>query len=121
MNRDLLEFVQSSFRSIWSLELLIYLRGHPERAWSQEELVRELRGSLPVVEQGTAMLQAAGLVAAHADGGVRYAPASPDLDRLAADAERAYREKPSEVRRAILAAPSDKLQSLADAFRIRKD
>jgi hypothetical protein len=52
---------------------------------------------------------------------VRYAPASSDLDRLAAAAERAYREKPGEVRRAILAAPNDKLQNLADAFRIRKD
>jgi hypothetical protein len=121
MDRDLLEFVQSSFRSIWSLELLIHLRGHAQRPWSQDELVRELRGSLPVVEQGTAMLQAAGLVATDPDGRVRYAPASSDLDRLAAAAERAYREKPGEVRRAILAAPNDKLQNLADAFRIRKD
>jgi len=121
MDRDLLEFVQSSFRSIWSLELLIHLRGRPERAWSPDELVREMRGSLPVVEPGTATLQAAGLAATDPDGGVRYAPAAPDLDRLAAAAERAYREKPSEVRRAILAAPDDKLRSLADAFRIRKD
>ena len=118
---ELLDFIQGSFKSIWSLEVLIFLKQHPERWWAVDELVRELRGSDHVVTQSLAMLEAAGLVATDNDGKARYSPAAPDLNRLADASERAYRERPSAVRRMILTAPNDKLQTFADAFRFKKD
>jgi hypothetical protein len=118
---ELLDFIQSSFKSIWSLEVLIFLKQHPERWWAADELVRELRGSDHVVAQSLAMLEAAGLIATDNDGNARYSPAASDLNRLADASERAYRERPSEVRRTILTAPNDKLQTFADAFRFKKD
>ena len=121
IDRELLDYVQSTFRSIWSLELLLFLRSHPDRTFSIEDLVRELRGSRPVVTQSMAALQAGGLVVVEAQDLVRFAPASPELVRLAEAVERAYRERPGELRRAILAAPNEKLQTFADAFRFKRD
>lgn len=121
MENELDEFIQSSFKSVWSLELLLFLKRHTGRSWSTDELVRELRGSDPVVAQSLAALQAAGLVVEDAEGSAQFAPASPELAELADQVERTYREKPNTVRRLILAAPNEKLHTLADAFRLRKD
>ena len=118
---DVLEFIQSSFKSIWSLELLLFLQRSADRAWTTSELVRELRGSEHVVRQSLAALLAAGLVSAEANETFRYAPASPDLHRLALETERTYRERPGAVRQAILSAPNEKLRTFADAFRLKKD
>lgn len=121
MDADLQEFIQDSFKTVWALELMLFLRRGEDRAWGVDELVRELRGSEPVVLQSLSTLQVAGLVLVDEAGQARFAPASPAL-RASADAvEAAYREKPNAVRRLIMSAPSDKLQTLADAFRLRKD
>jgi hypothetical protein len=56
------------------------------------------------------------------DGGsFRYAPASAELDRIVGELEKVYAERPTTVVKAIMAAPSEKLQIFADAFRIKKD
>jgi hypothetical protein len=121
MENDLQEFIQGSFKSVWALEVLLFLKRGSDQAWSTDELVRELRGSEPVVVQSLAALQAAGLVVADAQGRGQFAPASPALRESADAVERAYAETPNAVRRLILAAPNEKLQTLADAFRLRKD
>jgi hypothetical protein len=121
MEIELQDFIQSSFKSVWALELLLFLKRHGDAPWATDDLVREMRGSEPVVMQSVQTLQAAGLVARDADGRVLFAPASPGLRDLAEAAETAYIEKPTAVRRIILAAPNEKLHTLADAFRLRKD
>jgi hypothetical protein len=121
METELQDFIQSSFKSVWALELLLFLKRHGDAPWATDDLVREMRGSEPVVMQSVETLQAAGLVARTADGRVLFAPASPGLRDLAEAAENAYIEKPTAVRRIILAAPNEKLHTLADAFRLRKD
>ncbi|HYF55552.1 MAG TPA: hypothetical protein VEA41_14950 [Salinarimonas sp.] len=121
METELQDFIQSTFRSVWALELLLFLKRHGESAWTTADLVREMRGSEPVVTQSVATLQAAGLVVQDAEGRFLFAPASPGLRDLADAAEKAYTEKPTAVRRLVLTGPSDKLQTLADAFRLRKD
>lgn len=121
MDEEVLGFLRSSVRSVWALELLLYLRQHADRAWSVCDLVRELRGSDFVVTESLAGLQAAGLVTAEANGTYRYAPASREFDRLSQQLEAAYRARPIAVAKAILSTRSDRLQTFADAFRLRKD
>ncbi|WP_188312125.1 hypothetical protein [Salinarimonas soli] len=121
MEIELQDFIQGSFKSVWALELLVFLKRRAGGAWTTADLVREMRGSEPVVLQSVAMLQAAGLVAQDAESRVVFAPASADLRALADAAERAYDEKPAAVRRLILTGPNEKLHTLADAFRLRKD
>jgi len=121
MENELQDFIQDAFKSVWALELLLFLKRASDRTWNSDELVRELRGSGPIVEQSLAALEAAGLVVRDTERRARFAPASAALRDLCDAVERAYRETPNAVRRAILAAPNEKLHTLADAFRLRKD
>lgn len=121
MDADLEEFIQGSFKTVWAVELLLFLMQGEHRPWDPEELVRELRGSQPVVLQSLSSLQAAGLVHLDEAGHARFSPASPALRASAQAVAEAYGRKPNAVRRLILAGPNEKLQSLADAFRLRKD
>ena len=119
-NAETLQFIKISFRSVWSLELMLLLKSDPDRGWSNDALVERLRASDSVVQQSIEALVAGGLVLTD-DNGVRYAPASPDLRRLADAAVELYARKPDAVRRAIVMAASDPLTAFADAFRLRKD
>lgn len=118
---EISRFIRSTFRSVWSIELLCHLRKHPDRNWSSEELVAALRASDLIVSQSLAALTAAGLVVASADGTVRYQPASEVLHRLAGAAEEEYARSPDAVRRMIVTASNNGLAAFADAFRLRGD
>jgi hypothetical protein len=121
MDHHLHEFLRHAIRSVWNTELLLWLKRHAGRGWPAGDLVRELRASDVVISQGVASLQQAGLIVADPDASYRYAPASPELDRLVQQLERVYRESPSAVRRALFSAPADQLATFADAFRLKKD
>lgn len=121
MDSNLAEFVRESIRSVWNLELLLCLSRNAGRAWRADELVRELRASDFVVSEGMTALEAAGLVAEAADGTYRYMPASAALDQQVHELAKEYRERPQTVTRAIFSRPPDKLQTLADAFKLKKD
>jgi len=120
-NADLLAFIRGSFCSIWSMELFLLLKTDPARHWSPVELVTALRGSDSVVAQSIRSLLAAGLIVEEADGRVRYAPASPDIETLANEAQHFYAKKPDAVRRVIVTAAQDQLRAFSDAFKLRKD
>lgn len=117
---DLLAFMRHNLTSVWALELLLLLRRTPDRDWTCAALVSELRASEPLVSGILEHLGRTGLVAADADGSVRYAPAGAAIAGLCDQLEAAYRQRPVAVVGAI-SAPADRLQALADAFRIRGD
>ncbi len=102
------------------MELLLALRAQRDRSWAVDELISELRSSELVVSRSLAHLLAAGLITEAADGHVRYAPASPQLDELVTRLDEEYRSRPAPIRRLIVARPQAKLQSFADAFVFRK-
>jgi predicted transcriptional regulator len=118
---ETLAFIRDSFRSVWSLELLLLLKSDRSRSWAPDELVERLRGSESVVRQSLDSLVAGGLVLIDGEGAARYAPASADLQRLTDQAERLYAKRPDAVRRLIVLATNDQLTAFADAFRLRKD
>lgn len=118
---DVSNFIRSTFRSVWALELLCLMRKEPERGWMRAELVSALRASDLVVDQGLAGLVAAGLVVMVSEESARYQPASEALDRLAREAEAQYASSPDKVRRLIIHAAHGGLSAFADAFRVRRD
>ncbi|MET1109964.1 MAG: hypothetical protein ABWX67_00410 [Allosphingosinicella sp.] len=120
-DEDVSSFIRSTFRSVWALELLCFLRQEPALGRSHEEMVAGLRGSDLVVTQSVQALTAAGLVIAEADGSAFYRPVSVELDDLAGRAVALYRRSPDAVRRAIVAAANPAITAFADAFRLRKD
>lgn len=120
-SQEVTEFIRSHFRSVWSLELLLHLKRHPDRFWSTAELVDVLRASQAVVTTGVETLLAGGLIVVESDGRARYAPANQDLDRRVAETEEVYAIKPDAVRRLIVLSANSGVAAFADAFKLWRD
>jgi hypothetical protein len=43
LSAETLEFIRSSSKSVWALELLLLMRRERSREWSVDDLIRELR------------------------------------------------------------------------------
>ena len=120
-DEEVSRFIRATFRSVWALELLCFLRQNRDRSLSRAEMVAGLRGSELVVTQSVESLATARLVLADPDGSARYGPASDDLDRLVEALAALYGKSPDAVRRTIVAAANPAITAFAEAFRLRKD
>jgi hypothetical protein len=118
---ELASFIRSTFRSIWSLELLLFLAAQREKCWSRDELVAALRASELIVAQSLEALLAAGLLSIDEADCARYSPAAADLERLTEQTRELYSRSPDAVRRLIISSATGGLTAFADAFRLRKD
>lgn len=119
--QDVSSFIRSNFRSVWSLELLLFLRKHRDRAWTRAEMVAQLRASEAIVTQSVEQLVAGGLIAPEQDGAARYSPAAADLEHMVEQTGLFYAKSPDAVRRLIVMSAQGGLAAFADAFRLRKD
>jgi len=115
---EIAQFIRAYIPSVWALELLLLLRADAARRWSAAELLRELRASTSLVDENLARFYAQGL-ALNDEQGWHFAPASHHLEMLAAQLAELYRERPMYT--IGLIARADPLQSLANAFRIKRD
>lgn len=120
VENDVLEFLRSTFRSIWSLELLFLLADDPTRCWSNPEMVSALRASELAVNQALDNLNAAGLLVPEPGGRFRYSPPSGEVHALVISARSLYAHSPDAVRRTIIRSQADHLLNFADAFKFRK-
>ena len=116
---DLSRFIGSSFPSVWSLELLLLLKGE-RRAWPQQELIKALRASELVVSQALDSLVAGGL-ASVSEEGAAFTPVSDSVAQLVDETEQIYALKPDKVRRMIVTSSAGGITAFADAFKLRKD
>jgi hypothetical protein len=119
-DQDLLTFVAASIRSVWALELLLFLKRNSTNVWGRDSLIRELRSSSAVISEALTSLEAAGLVAQGNGMDYRFCPASPALDQIASDLERLYAAKPLSVVNAIVASPTVRLRMFSDAFKLKE-
>lgn len=120
MDTGLIEFVRTCVRSVWALELLLFLRLHRGNAWTMDRLVLEQRSSERAVRDALEGFVRVGLVR-HTESSFVYEPASPEIDKLVTRLAEIYAERPTAVIRMIAAAPEDRLQAFLDAFRLKKD
>lgn len=119
MKPEVLNFIASSFHSVWALELLLLLKREPRR-WSPDELIKALRASDLVLSKAIGDLIRGGLITAD-QSGVTYAPADDEVANLVEQVESAYALKPDAVRRTIVMASKSGIAAFADAFRLRKE
>jgi len=116
LSEELTAFIEAVIPSVWALELLILVRSDPARAWTPKSLVAALRASDRLVADILPAFERTGLVLEEGEG-VRYAP-PPSVDRLCAELEAAYRQRPVSVVNAIVRQRSGALSTFADAFRL---
>jgi hypothetical protein len=117
---QVLEFIRSSIKSVWSLELLLFMRRNATRSWTGDQLIRELRSSRTIVNETMSMFVQSGILRED-ESGVRYEPAHVELEWMIDQLAREYGERPTSVVNAIVSAQNTKLQDFANAFRIKRD
>jgi hypothetical protein len=121
LSADARTLVRTVIRSVWALEVLKCLRAALDRSWTPDALRVELRASAVAIQQALAAFRAAGLVSDEPGGVVRYQPANPGLDALAAEVMAEYDRRPIGLIEEIYVSETSKVQDFADAFRIKKD
>jgi hypothetical protein len=118
----LLQFVQAFVPTYQAAEVLLFFAANQGRDFSPEEIVLAMRPVVvaePAVREYAAHFAARGLLSAQARR-YRYSP-SRELERSIDELARAYNHKPVTLIRAIYRIADTKIQSFADAFRLRKD
>jgi len=120
-DQEVESFIRTTFRSIWSLETLLLLRGDSGRWWTRDDIVKALRASDLVVSNSLERLCIAGLVMVEESGTARYQPVDPALDEVVDGAQQLYARSPDAVRRMIVSSANPGLAAFADSFRLKKD
>lgn len=110
--------------SVDAAELLLALASEPQRWWQASELAASLRPSTALSEAEAARylehFQAAGLVALGPDRRTRYRPGGEALAGHVRMLAAAYKERPVTLFRVIYALRDLKIQSFADAFKLKR-
>ena len=115
---EIAAFIRNHFRSVWTLEVLLFLKSNPDVAFQSADLVQRLRASDAIVSSCLNMLQAGGLIVMDEEGAARYAPASAELGELADETQKLYAAKPDAVRRLIVMAANSGLAAFSDSFQL---
>ncbi len=120
---DARRLIADRISSAEMLEILLMLVGAPERAWTADEVSRQVFTVPAAAIASLEALVGQGLAASDGAGNptYRFAPATPQLARQVAALAAAYRESRVAVIQLVFARPSDPLRSFADAFRVRRD
>jgi hypothetical protein len=116
---EVADFIRSTFRSVWTLELWLLLK-RDRRGWSAREIVAALRASDLIVSRGLGALAAAGLIVIEDGGAASFRAGAAADARLADRVEALYAQSPDAVRR-LIAGPGSGLAAFAESFRLRRD
>jgi hypothetical protein len=121
---DFCRFIQTALPSVDAAELLLLLFGEPARWWAAGELAAKLRPASTISDADTLryleQFQARGLIALGPDKRVQFRPANDAVAAQVRTLARAYKERPVTLIRVIYALRDTKIQSFADAFKLRR-
>jgi hypothetical protein len=114
-------FLQATIPSVEAAELLLALARSPQTWWEPGDAAKASGASLAPADAGKIAehLAARGLLEAAPDKRVRFQPANEELAAFVQTLAQAYKERPVTLIRVIYALRDSKIQSFAEAFRIR--
>ena len=120
--QDLQDFLTRNIASVVQLELLLLVRESRPRAWTSDDLARELRIDPAWAEGPAADLCERGLLACEREtpARYRYEPSEPALDALVTRLAETYAQRRMSVITFIYSQPPMQLRMLSDAFRFRR-
>jgi hypothetical protein len=123
LSAEVRQFIDQHIESLAQLEALVLLRGEPGRSWTIADAAKTLY--IPADQAGTLLadLSRHGLAQALDTNATehRYQAASEDVDRVVGELVQAYQNRRVAVITQIYSKPLNKVQTFADAFRIRKE
>lgn len=117
---DLRQFIIDYFDSVAELEVLLLLRNSPDKLWAAADVSKALRAATDVSGEQLALLRNRRFLRQD-EGGFGYSPATPELQHLVDRLADIYKARHVSVITLIYSKPVDKVQTFADAFKLRKD
>lgn len=120
---NLKDFIARHIESVAQMEALFMLRQDAGRQWTSEELSKSLYITSDMGDAMLLDLERRGFVVREKDSATtyRYQPADPAADNLIAKLGDIYQERRVAVITQIYSRPIDKVQTFADAFRLRRE
>jgi len=118
---DVRAFIKDHVRSIVQLELLLLLSRDPSSRFSAEQVARDLCIALDAANSFLEAMRASSMIAVDDEWKYHFEPQNPEWVSLVSALGHLYRERRLSVIECIYSRDADRLQSFADAFRLRKD
>jgi hypothetical protein len=120
---DVKQFIDQNIESLAQLEALLLMRQDHERGWNADEIAKALY--IPAELAGTLLTEFTrrGFAKQVPDAETRYCygPTDANLDQLIGHVAAAYQERRVAIISLIYSKPLNKVQTFADAFRLRKE
>lgn len=119
---DVRAFIANHISSIAQLEMLLLLKSDPTKKWSVDEISKALYATPEMSAGQLASLEACGLLVAASDAAnhYQYWPKTPELESVVNRLAELYRDRRVSVITALYSEPVNKVQTFADAFKLRK-
>lgn len=118
IGEDVRQFIFEYIDSVEQLEVLLYLRHHPDDSLSPQRVSQEMRSTPDSVAGRMSTLEAQGFASGDRDAGFRY-KADTDADRVIGRVEECYRLRPHKVMELIF-SPMKKARGFAEAFVVKR-
>ncbi|MEX2168662.1 MAG: hypothetical protein WD851_05100 [Pirellulales bacterium] len=120
---NLKDFIARHIESVAQMEALFLLRRDAGRQWSSDELSKSLYITNNMGDAMLLDLERRGFLVREKDSTTtyRYQPVDPGADSLIAKLGDIYQERRVAVITQIYSRPVDKVQTFADAFRLRRE
>lgn len=117
------QFIVQNVESVAQLEALVLLRQDRERLWDGTGIAKSLYIPAQMGAALLAELQKRGFVRVSTQDSAKYSydVADDRLDRVVGEVIVAYRDRRVAVTSLIYSKPLNKVQTFADAFRLRKE
>jgi hypothetical protein len=113
-------FIAAEIESVGQLEVLLLLRGAPDKSWTPGEVARALVMQLASATGWLEQMASAGLLTKSGDG-YSYAPPSAERERTIDRLAESYAKYRVAVIGLIFSKPSEGVTRFSEAFRIRRE
>jgi len=118
---DLKHFILENIDSIERLEVLILLHRDSSRHWTAEAVNQELRSNIKWVQSHLEVLTKLNILQCEDKINYFYKPQTTELESLCSRLIQLYKERRVMVINFIYNQSAERIKSLADAFKIRRD
>ena len=120
---SLRRFIEFCIPTFEAAEILLLLAARTERGWNKDEILAEIRPSVvsvSAVQEYLAIFKLRGILT-EKDGYFYFSPSSPELSEGVGALREAYNHRPVTLISTIYRLADRRIQSFADAFKLRKD